>query len=78
MFVHSAQFYDAIYAWKDYAAEARRLKALLAERQRIPAAAHCSMWLVAPLHTPPISVMTMPTKASTSIQHARAGPETFP
>jgi SAM-dependent methyltransferase len=36
MFVHSAQFYDAIYAWKDYAAEARRLKALLAERQRIP------------------------------------------
>ena len=36
MFVHSALFYDAIYAWKDYAAEARRLKALLAERQRIP------------------------------------------
>ena len=36
MFMHSAQFYDAIYAWKDYAAEARRLKALLAERQRIP------------------------------------------
>ena len=36
MFVHSAQFYDAIYAWKDYAAEARRLKELLAERQRIP------------------------------------------
>ena len=35
MFVHSAQFYDAIYAWKDYAAEARRLKALLAERLRI-------------------------------------------
>jgi SAM-dependent methyltransferase len=34
MFVHSAQFYDAIYAWKDYAAEARRLKALLAEHQQ--------------------------------------------
>jgi SAM-dependent methyltransferase len=36
MFAHSAQFYDAIYAWKDYAAEARRLKALLAERRRTP------------------------------------------
>jgi len=36
MFVRSAQFYDAIYAWKDYAEEARRLKALLAERQLIP------------------------------------------
>jgi len=35
MFIHSAQFYDAIYAWKDYAAEARRLKELLAERQRV-------------------------------------------
>ncbi len=35
MFVHSSQFYDAIYAWKDYAAEARRLKELLAERQRV-------------------------------------------
>jgi SAM-dependent methyltransferase len=35
MFVHTASFYDAIYAWKDYAAEARRLKELLAERQRI-------------------------------------------
>jgi SAM-dependent methyltransferase len=35
MFVHSAQFYDAIYAWKDYATEASRLKALLAEHQRM-------------------------------------------
>jgi SAM-dependent methyltransferase len=34
MFVHSAQFYDAIYTWKDYAAEARRLKELLAEHQQ--------------------------------------------
>jgi SAM-dependent methyltransferase len=32
MFEKSAQFYDAIYSWKDYAAEAQRLKALLAER----------------------------------------------
>jgi SAM-dependent methyltransferase len=35
MFEKSARFYDAIYSWKDYAAEARRLKALLVERQHM-------------------------------------------
>src|SRR5215470_1443210 len=34
MFEKSAGFYDAIYGWKDYAEEARRLKALLAAHYR--------------------------------------------
>jgi SAM-dependent methyltransferase len=33
MFVQTQRLYDAIYSWKDYAAEAQRLKALLAGRQ---------------------------------------------
>src|SRR5690348_15716541 len=33
MFVQTQRLYDAIYSWKDYAAEARRLKALLAGQQ---------------------------------------------
>lgn len=33
MFVKSARFYDALYSWKDYPEEARRLKSLLAEHQ---------------------------------------------
>jgi SAM-dependent methyltransferase len=33
MFLQTQRFYDAIYGWKDYAAEAQRLKALLAGRQ---------------------------------------------
>jgi SAM-dependent methyltransferase len=33
MFLQTQRFYDAIYCWKDYAAEAQRLKALLAGRQ---------------------------------------------
>jgi SAM-dependent methyltransferase len=34
MFEKTARFYDAIYSWKDYAAEARQLKTLLVERQQ--------------------------------------------
>lgn len=34
MFTKSARFYDAIYSWKNYAEEARRLKALIAAHQR--------------------------------------------
>jgi ubiquinone/menaquinone biosynthesis C-methylase UbiE len=36
MFTKSEQFYDAIYSWKNYAEEARRLKALIAEYKRSP------------------------------------------
>ncbi len=36
MFDKSARFYDALYSWKDYAEEARRLKALLAGQTRAP------------------------------------------
>jgi SAM-dependent methyltransferase len=36
MFVKSTRFYDAIYSWKDYAEEARRLKALLAGQPHAP------------------------------------------
>jgi SAM-dependent methyltransferase len=34
MFTKSARFYDAIYSWKNYPDEARRLKALIAPRKR--------------------------------------------
>jgi len=34
MFEKSEKFYDAIYAWKDYKAEAMRLKQFIAARQR--------------------------------------------
>ena len=33
MFVRSARFYDAIYSWKDYAGEARRLEAMIRARK---------------------------------------------
>jgi len=36
MFSKSEQFYDAIYSWKNYPEEARRLKALIAEHKRSP------------------------------------------
>lgn len=36
MFAKSERFYDAIYSWKDYAEEARRLKVLIAAHQRAP------------------------------------------
>jgi SAM-dependent methyltransferase len=36
MFEKSVEFYDAIYAWKNYKAEAERLKQVIAERQRSP------------------------------------------
>ncbi len=36
MFTKSEQFYDAIYSWKNYPEEARRLKALIAEYKRSP------------------------------------------
>jgi ubiquinone/menaquinone biosynthesis C-methylase UbiE len=34
MFAKSQRFYDAIYAWKDYAEEARRLKHFIALHKR--------------------------------------------
>lgn len=34
MFAHSAEFYDAIYSFKDYAAEADKIRALIAEHRR--------------------------------------------
>jgi SAM-dependent methyltransferase len=34
MFTKSQRFYDALYSWKDYAEEARRLKRLLAQHKR--------------------------------------------
>ncbi|MGE3167213.1 MAG: trans-aconitate 2-methyltransferase [Planctomycetota bacterium] len=34
MFYRTAEYYDAIYSWKDYDEEARRLRALIAERCR--------------------------------------------
>jgi SAM-dependent methyltransferase len=34
MFTRSEQFYDAIYSWKNYAEEARRLKVLVAAHKR--------------------------------------------
>jgi SAM-dependent methyltransferase len=34
MFSKSQRFYDAIYSWKDYAEEARRLKRFIAEHKR--------------------------------------------
>lgn len=34
MFTKSQRFYDAIYAWKDYAEEARRLKRFIVEHKR--------------------------------------------
>jgi SAM-dependent methyltransferase len=36
MFTKSHEFYDAIYSWKDYAGEAERLRALIAEYKRSP------------------------------------------
>jgi SAM-dependent methyltransferase len=36
MFEKSARFYDAIYSWKDYAAEAQRLKELLGQHTLAP------------------------------------------
>jgi SAM-dependent methyltransferase len=36
MFSKSARFYDAIYGWKDYAAEAARLREIIAARKRSP------------------------------------------
>lgn len=36
MFVKSQRFYDAIYAWKDYAGEAQRLHALIDQHKRSP------------------------------------------
>jgi SAM-dependent methyltransferase len=36
MFTKSQRFYDAIYSWKDYAAEAERLKRSIAEHKRSP------------------------------------------
>ena len=32
MFSKSAEFYDAIYSWKDYAAEAQKIRSIIAER----------------------------------------------
>jgi ubiquinone/menaquinone biosynthesis C-methylase UbiE len=34
MFARSAAFYDALYAWKDYAGEVRRLHALISQHKR--------------------------------------------
>ena len=36
MFSQSARFYDAIYSWKNYPEEARRLETLIAAHQRAP------------------------------------------
>ena len=36
MFTQTAEFYDAIYAWKDYAADVRRLDGLIAQHKRAP------------------------------------------
>jgi SAM-dependent methyltransferase len=36
MFTESQEIYDAIYSWKDYAGEAERLRALIAEYKRSP------------------------------------------
>jgi SAM-dependent methyltransferase len=36
MFTKSQQYYDAIYSWKDYAEEARRLKQFIAAYKRSP------------------------------------------
>lgn len=36
MFRHSAQFYDAVYSWKDYAADARTLVEVIRRHQRSP------------------------------------------
>src|SRR5260370_11849986 len=34
MFTKSQRFYDALYGWKDYAEEARRLKRIIAQQKR--------------------------------------------
>ena len=36
MFRHSTEFYDAVYAWKDYAAEARTLAEVVRRHKRSP------------------------------------------